>query len=84
MNKINSTEHHCFLTLLGPSGSGKIHIIAEPLRQHRQTFKRNFERFAYFYNHFQPIYGELLLSLGQQKFHLCQTVDWSFHDKVTA
>ena len=84
MNKIISTDPHCFLTVIGPSGSGKTHLVAQLPRQHRQIFKPNFEQFVYFYNHFQPIYEELLLSLGQQKFHLCQGVDWSFLDKVTA
>ena len=84
MNKIISTDPHCFLTVIGPSGSGKTHLVAQLLQQHRQTFKPNFEQFVYFYNHFQPIYEELLLSLRQQKFHLRQGVDWSFLDKVTA
>ena len=84
MNKIISTDPHCFLTVIGPSGSRKTHLVPQLLQQHRQNFKPNFEHFVYFYNHFQPIYEELLLSLGEQKFHLCQGVDWSFHDKVTA
>ena len=84
MNKIISTDPHCFLTAIGPSGSGKTHPVAQLLQQHRQIFKPNFEQFVYFYNHFQAIYEELLLSLGQQKFYLCQGVDWSFLDKVTA
>ena len=84
MNKIISTDPHCFLTVIGPSGSGKTHLVAQLLRQHRQIFKPNVEQFIYFYNHFQLIYEELLLSLGQQKFHLCQGVDSSFLDKVTA
>ena len=84
MNKINSTDPQCFLTVIGPSGSGKTHLVAQLLRQHRQIFKPHFEQFVYFYNHFQPIYEELLLSLGQQKFHRCQGVGWSFLDKVAA
>ena len=79
MNKIISTDPHCFLTVIGPSGLGKTHLVAQLLRQHRQIFKPIFEQFVYFYIHFQPIYEEL-----QQKFHLCQGVDWSFLDKVTA
>ena len=84
MNKIISTDPHCFLTVIGPCGSGKTHLVAQLLRQHRQIFQPNFEQFVYFYNHFQSIYEELRLSLGQQKFHLCQGVDRSFLDKVTA
>ena len=84
MNKIISMDPHCFLTVIAPSGSGKTHLVAQLLRQHRQFFKPKFEQFVYFYKHFQPIYEELLLSLGQQKFHLCRGVDWSFLDKVTA
>ena len=84
MNKIISTDPHCFLTVIGPSGSGKTHLVAQLLRQHRQIFNPNFEQIVYFYNHFQPIYEELLLSLGQQKFHLCQGGDWSFLDEVIA
>ena len=83
-NKIISTDPHCFFTVIGPCGSGKTHLVAQLPRQHRQIFKPNFEQFVYFYNHFQPIYEELLLSLRQPKFHLCQGVDWSFLDKITA
>ena len=83
MNRIISTDPHCFLTVIGPSGSRKTHLVAQFLRQHRQFFKPKVEQFVYFYNHFKPIYEELLLSLGQQKFHLCQGVDWSFLGKVT-
>ena len=66
MNKIINTDPHCFLTVSGPSGSGETHLVAQLLRQHRQIFKPKFEQFVYLYNHFQPIYEELLLSLGQQ------------------
>ena len=66
MNKFISTDPHCFLTVIGPSGSGKNHKFAQLLRQHRQIFKPNFELFVYFYNHFHSIYEELLLSLGQK------------------
>ena len=54
--------------VIGPSGSGKTHLVAQLLRQHRPFFKPNFEQFVSFYNHFQLIYEELLVSLGQQKF----------------
>ena len=85
MKKVISTGPHCFLTVLGPSGSRKTRLVAQLLQQHRDIFKPKFEQFAYFYNHCQPIYDEeLLLSPGQQKLHLCQGVDWSFLDKVTA
>ena len=83
-NKIISTDPHCFLTVVGPGGSGKTHLVAQLLWQHLQIFKPDFEQFVYFYNNFQPIYEELLLFLGQQNFFLCQGVDWSFLDKVTA
>ena len=84
MNKIFRTDSHCFLTVIGPSGSGKTHLVAQLLQRLRQKFKPNFEQFVYFHIHFQPIYEELLLSLEQQKFHLCQAVERSFLDKVTA
>ena len=83
MNKFISTDPNCFLTVIGPSDSGKTHLVAQLLRQHRQNFKPNFEQFVHCYNLFQPIYEKLLLSLGQQKFRLCQGVNWSILDKVT-
>ena len=83
MNNVVSTDPHCFLTVIGPSVLGKIHLVAQLLRQHRQIFKPYFGQFVYFYNHFRHIYEELLLSLGQQKLHLSQGVDWSFLDNVT-
>ena len=84
MNKIFSTDPQCFLTVIGPSGSGKTHLVAQLLQHQSQIFKPNFEQIVYIYDHFQPIYEELLLSLGQQNLHLSKGVDWSFPEQVTA
>ena len=81
MNRIISTDPHCFLTV---SGSGRTHLVPRLLRQHRPIFEFNFEQFVYFHNYFEPITEELLFSLGQQSFHRCQGIDCLVLDKVTA
>ena len=72
------------MMVVGPSGSGKTYVVSQMLKKHGEIFKPNFEQFVYFYNHFQPVYEELQLALGAHTFRLCQGVDWSILDKVTA
>ena len=72
------------LTVNGPKGSGKTHLVMHHLRHQRQCFNSNIEQVVYSYSHFQPIDEELLLSLRQQNFHLCHRLDWSVLDKVIA
>ena len=45
-NKINSTDPHCFLRVIGPIGSRKTHLVAQLLRHHCQIFKPDFNNLS--------------------------------------
>ena len=57
MNKIISTKERDFISLVGPSGSGKSHLIFEWLKI--GTFQPKFDKFFKFYQHYQPLYGQM-------------------------
>ena len=51
MNEIISTKERVFISLLGPVGSEKLHLIFEWLKI--GTFQPNFDKFFCFYQHYQ-------------------------------
>ena len=57
MNKIISNKERVFISLVGPSGSGKSHLIFEWLKI--GTFQPKFDKTFYFYQHYQPLYGQM-------------------------
>ena len=86
MNKKINTKPHCFLSIVGPGGCGKTHLVSEMLKNQRKIFNPTFDRLLYFYNHFQADYEKLLLECTQEKidieFH--QGLKWSAVDKCEA
>ena len=58
MNKIISTKERVFISLVGPSGSGKSQLIHDWLVF--GTFQPEFDKIYYFYQHYQSLYGLIL------------------------
>ena len=57
MNKMISNKERIFISLVGPSGSGKSHLIFEWLKN--STFQPAFYKTFYFYQHYQPLYSQM-------------------------
>ena len=74
MNKIISTKERIFISLVGLSGSGKSHFIHDWLII--GTFKPDFNKIYYFYQHYQSLYG--LMSKNIKNIHFLQGVDFEF------
>ena len=55
MNKIISSKERIFVSLVGPSGSEKSHLIHEWLTI--GLFQPDFDTIYYFYQHYQPLFG---------------------------
>ena len=53
MNNLISTKNRIFMSLVGPSDSGKTYLIHEWLKV--GTFQPKFDKF-FFYQHPQPLY----------------------------
>lgn len=75
MNKIISTKERVFISLVGPSGSGKSHLIFDWFSV--GTFQPAFDKVLYFYQHFQPLYG-----IMQKKFKNVQFIQGVDFDKI--
>ena len=74
MNKIISTKERIFISLVGPSGSGKSHLIHEWLTI--GTFQPEFDKIYYFYQHYQSLYG--LMSKDVKNIEFIEGVDFEF------
>ena len=74
MNKIISTKERIFISLVGPSGSGKSHLIHDWLTI--GTFQPDFDKIYYFYQHYQSLYG--LMSKNIKNIQFIQGVDFEF------
>ena len=55
MNKIISTKERVFISLVGPSGSGKSQLIHDWFVF--GTFQPEFDKIYYFYQHYQSLKG---------------------------
>ena len=70
MNKIISTKERVFISLVGPSGSGKSQLIHDWLVF--GTFQPEFDKIYYFYQHLQSLYG----LMSKKNIEFVQGVDF--------
>ena len=66
MNKIISTKERVFISLVGPSGSGKSQLILDWLVF--GTFQPEFDKIYYFYQHYQSLYGLMSKNIKNIEF----------------
>ena len=66
MNKIISTKERVFVSLIGPSGSGKSHLIHDWLVF--GTFQPEFDKTYYFYQPYQSLYGLMSKNIINTEF----------------
>ena len=66
MNKVISTQSRVFMSMVGPSGSGKSFLIYQMLLN--GTFVPLFDKVLYFYQHFQSLYNEMTSQIPNIEF----------------
>ena len=66
MNNLISTKHRIFLSLVGPSDSGKTYLIHERLKV--GTFQPKFDKIYFFYQHSQPLYDVMQKEIDNLEF----------------
>ena len=74
MNKLISTKNHVFISLVGPSNSGKTYLIQEWLKV--TTFQPKFDKVLFFYQHLQPLYDVMQKKIAKLEF--VQSVNFDF------
>ena len=66
MNKLISTKNGLFISLVGPSDSGKTYLIHEWLKV--GTFQPKFDKICFFYHHPQPLYDVMQKEIDNLEF----------------
>ena len=78
MNKLNSTKNRVFVSLVGPSETGKSQLIYNWLKI--GAFQPKFHNFFYFYQHSQPVYD--LMQKEIEILDFVQGVNFEFIDSL--
>ena len=78
LNKLISTKNRVFISLLGPSETGKSELIFMWLRI--GTFQPKFDKIYFFYQHFQPLYDVMLKEMESLEF--VRGVNFEFIDSL--
>ena len=78
MNKLISTKDRVFISLVGPSGSGKSRLIFDWLKI--GTFQPEFDKIYYFYQHYQPLYG--LMKEKIKNIEFINGIDFQFIEQL--
>ena len=78
MNKLISTKDRVFISLVGPSGSGKSRLIFDWLKI--GTFQPEFDKIYYFYQHYQPLYG--LMKEKVKNIEFINGIDFQFIEQL--
>ena len=66
MNKLISTKNRHFISLVGPSDSGKRYLFHEWLKV--GAFQRKFDKICFSYQHPQPLYGVMQREIDNFEF----------------
>ena len=78
MNKLFSKKNRVFISLVGPSETGKSQLIYNGLEI--GTFQPNFEKIYYFYQHSQPLYD--IMKKDIEKLDFVGGVNFEFIDSL--
>ena len=78
MNKVNSTKNRVFISLVGPSETGKSQLIYNWLKI--GTFQPKFDKICFFYQYSQPPYIAMQKEIKYLEF--VQAVKFEFIDSL--
>ena len=78
MNKLISTKNRVFISLVGPSETGKSQLIYNWLKI--GTFQPKFDKIYFFYQHSQPLYDVMQKEIENLEF--VQGVNFEFIDSL--
>ena len=78
MNKVISTKNGVFISLVGPSETGKSQLIYSWLKT--GTFPPKFDKIYFFYQHSQPLYDVMQKEIENLEF--VQGVNFEFIDSL--
>ena len=59
MNKRIKTNPHCFISVVGPAGSGKTRLIGRMICNQEKIFRPVFDKMLYIFKHYQQPHRQL-------------------------
>ena len=85
MIKRISTQPHCFISVVGPAGSGKTRLIGRMI-VNQKIFSPSFDKIIYFYKHYQQYYGTILMDCQSKHVDndFIQGLEWNFLQRAEA
>ena len=86
MNKRVRTDPHCFVSIVGPCGSGKTQLVSNMLLNQGKIFRPSSDKILYLYNHHKSNFNKLLVQCTRAKVHIefRQGLDWTAVEKCEA
>ena len=86
MIKRISTQPHCFISVVGPAGSGKTRLIGRMIVNQEKIFSPSFDKIIDFYKHYQQYYGSMLMDCQSKHVDIefIQGLEWNFLQKTEA
>ena len=78
MNKLISTKNRVFISLVGPSETGKPQLIYNWLKI--GTFQPNFDNIYFFYQHSRPLYD--VMQKESENLEFVRGVSFEFIDSL--
>ena len=86
MNKRISTEPHCFISIVGPAGCGKTQLVGRMISNQEKIFSPRFRKIIYFYKHYQPQYGKILMESEAKSIDVefVHGLDWNALERAEA
>ena len=78
MNKLISTKNRVFISFVGPSETGKPHLIYNWLKI--GTFQPKFDKTYFFHQHSQPLYDVMQKEIASLEF--VRGVNFEFIDSL--
>ena len=86
MNKRITIQPHCFVSVVGPAGSGKTRRIGSMIVNQAKIFSPSFDKIIYFYNHYQEHYGTIFINCESTlvDIEFTQGLEWKSLEKAEA
>ena len=76
-------QYHCFISVVGPAGSGKIRLIGRK-NVNQKKISLSFDKIIYFYKHYQQYYGTIMMDCRSKQVDIefIQGLEWNFLQKA--
>ena len=86
MIKRIGTQPHCFISVVGPAGSGRTRLIGRMIVNQEKIFAPGFDKIIYFYKQYHQYYGTILVDCQSKHvdIDINQGLEWNWLQEAGA